>query len=246
MTSINKWRIYCNTENDWSYGLLDSTDSNPTTCFNNSSHSVNPVSPQITQIISTTTIKASIEEETTSTGGNFRAEAFKFTIAANFTNNLSISWKYPISVLSTFFTTCDIERGNIINSIVAPSTLIGVLTQDAAIGNVTFNVNFSVIQNIKIGYDLLINSIFIGQVIAVGTGSVTVDNTSTIAFSAGTHVQTQVHEIINYEIDYPCRYVIGSSKIGGKYLPANTLVHVSYQNNSIQDITFRFQIEYLY
>jgi hypothetical protein len=46
MASITSWRIYCNTESDWSAGESDTSLGPPTTCYNNAEHEINPDSVQ--------------------------------------------------------------------------------------------------------------------------------------------------------------------------------------------------------
>ena len=58
MTTVNKWRIYCNTESAWTEGWLEEGASAPTTCFNDSGHSVNLSSPQIIDVVSENTVVA--------------------------------------------------------------------------------------------------------------------------------------------------------------------------------------------
>jgi hypothetical protein len=50
--TVFKWRIYCTTENAWTEGWLNSDDPEPTTCFTDNSHTINPNSLQKTDTVS--------------------------------------------------------------------------------------------------------------------------------------------------------------------------------------------------
>jgi hypothetical protein len=53
MTVINKWKIYCETESAWVYWYLPEDDSAPTTCSNNTSHTVTAGTASIDEITGT-------------------------------------------------------------------------------------------------------------------------------------------------------------------------------------------------
>ncbi|HEY9704249.1 MAG TPA: hypothetical protein V6C58_17490 [Allocoleopsis sp.] len=248
MTTLNKWRVYCITESTWSCGYLEE-GIQPTACFNNSSHTINPDSINIISTVSTSEVV--IDEEHIKTGGNFRVEGRKFTINPNTTNFQEVSWPYPISVLSTFFTSDTSQKGDVVNVIVSPDTLIGTVSENVNSTNV-IKVSQTVIDNIKKGYELILqdnnNYNNIGEVIDIDTNTknVTVSGLTENQFSSGSLVKFQVRMMKNFEIGDPFRYANGISKIGGAYIPANTIVKVIYTNTSNSIKTFVYHIEYLY
>jgi hypothetical protein len=252
MSSVTKWRVYCNTEGVWSYGYKDTSEGSPTTCFNNTGHEIQENSQQELEVISTDTINAKIVEEYVPTGGNFRCCGKKFNIPANSTVTYTVSWPFNISVLQSFFTSSADMEGDVVDVVTAPNTIIGVLTAPVAIGDTVINVNTTVFQHLMVGYTLKLgnSNVSLGYVLAIDENAltVTVQTPSPEAFSAGTtYVKTEVIGIHDLEIGaVPFRYIIGSSKTGGKHLPVNTTVNVTYTNNGNTQKTFRFQIELLY
>jgi hypothetical protein len=248
-TSITHYRIYCNTESEWSYGYLATADGEPTACFNDIAHTVNANSVQPLEVISNETIKVKIQEEYVPTGGNFRCEGKKFTIAANTTTSQTVSWPYNISVLQSFFTSTAEQEGNILDVVTGPATVVGTLTSSIASGVTVLPVSLTVIQNMNLGYEVLIGSDLLGEVISIDENALTltIGTATGSAYTEGAYVKLQVINIKNFEITGEShRVAIGASKTGGKHLPANLPVKLTYQNNTNTEIVFRYQIEYLY
>lgn len=54
MSTIIKWKIFCNTEQAFVEGLLDETAGTPTTCFNNNTHTINQNSQYPIETITST------------------------------------------------------------------------------------------------------------------------------------------------------------------------------------------------
>ena len=72
---------------------------------------------------------------------------------------------------------------------------------------------------------------------------------STNSFSAAspTYVQQTVFFLKAFALGKAWEYDIGASKIGGSYIPADTLIKILYTNNStLTDKTFIGRVEYLY
>jgi hypothetical protein len=237
-------------ESQWVYGFKDTEDGPPTTCFNNTEHSVNDMSMQEIQVIEDATVNAKIVEEYVPTGGNFRCYGRRFTIPAQSTVTYTVSWPFNISVLQSFFTSDSGMEGDFLEVVTAPNTIIGVITSPVAVDDTVIHVNTTVINNIMVGYTFKLgnSNTNLGYVLAIDDNNmtITVETPSPSAFNAGTYAKMEVAGICEFEIGPSFRYVIGSSKTGGKHLPANTPVDVIYTNNGNSEKTFRFQIEMLY
>ena len=243
------WRIFCTTEGIWTYGYLDESAGAPTTCFTDTGHAVNGASQQEITRVENSVSKVKIQEESVETGGHFRCEGKKITAIAGQTTCQIVSWPYPISVLQSFFITDGTHEGDVIDVTIGPNTTIGSITENVAVDDTVVNVSLTVVQNISLGYDFIINSDNLGKVTEIDPNAltITIDSGSTNSYTSGDSVKTQVSSIEALELDSISeRYTIGGSKTGGKYLPANTNVEVCYTNNGVSDITFRYQIEYLY
>ena len=249
MTVINEWRIFCETEGIWTYGHLAADSGIPTTCFTDTAHTVNTNSIQIVDTVDNSAIRAKIVEETIETGGYFRCEGHKFTIAAGTTDSHMISWPYPISVLESYFTCGTNQEGDVINVVTGPDTIVGTITANVAISDTVIPVSLTVVQNAQVGWDFKIGSDNLGYIIGIDANALTITLATpvTSTYTSGDYAKIEVPGIRDLEIGPAAfRYQIGASKTGGKYLPANTNVKVSYTNNGVNPITFRYQLEYLY
>ena len=79
--------------------------------------------------------------------------------------------------------------------------------------------------------------------------TITVETAAVNSFLASTptYVKQTVYYLQNYEFGPSWEYVIGESKIGASYLPANTILRARYINNSaIANKKLVVKFEYLY
>jgi hypothetical protein len=240
--NIKKWRIFCNTENDWSGGWLENE---PTVCFNNNTHTVNPGSIQILEAVEKIEVK--IQREDTPTGGNYNIQGYSMVIAANSTEILPVSWKFPINVLSVHCQSNESNLGDTLNAITRPQTLVGVNTVELLQGETTVSVNSTVIENCKIGYNIYIADESLGRVTSIDTlnSTVTSENTSLITHTVGSYIYLDLRIIRDFNLGYSNGNDFGAFN-GNKYLEPNVVTNVIYTNNSIIEKTFSFSIEYLF
>lgn len=246
MTSTVRWQIYCTTEAKWSSGLRDQSLGAPTTCFNVSTHSVDLTSAQ--QIGDVQLINVKVIQEDVPTGGHYCTEGFVMNLAALETQTLSIKW--PMNTTATVVHVQSLKENldDTLSATINPYTLIGTITSNVAINTTTANVSSTVITNIKIGFDIYINTENLGRVISIDTTNliVTFENPTTIAHIAGEYVYTEMKLIKNFQLGTENGNDLGLASIGGKYLKANTVTNIIYKNNTNIAKRFRFSIEYLF
>lgn len=111
------------------------------------------------------------------------------------------------------------------------------------------NVSPTVIANIKVGFNVKVSSQSVGRVLSVNTSSntITISQNLSQTHNAGSYVKMSVNSIEEFEMGSEVvRYIIGSSKTGGKYLPTNVKAKVVYTNNTNSSVVFRYQVEILY
>lgn len=248
MTTVYKYKIYCNTDSVWETKW--DTES-LTVCPTNSSHSVN--SNSVTIIDSISENETIIKEETIKTGGHYRVETKKI-IASQGVNSADYTWPYPISVLSVNFKTNDSHKNDLIDNIIIPDTTVGNITADVSVGETVITVSQSVIDNIALGYGISlddgVNNNDLGKVsnIDKNTNQITVETATTNSFlsSTPTMIKMCIYMFDKFEISEAGSYSIGSAKIGGSYLPAGKVSRVVYTNNTAETKEIIFAIEYLY
>ncbi len=251
-SSVNKYRIYCTTEEKFIVGY--GTDA-PTACYTDTAHTVNENSVQLMNTISSQQVYIQEEAGQYRTGGNFGARAFSFSCAANSVTSFVSSFPYPISLLTAQAQVSEENVGDTLDFGMGENTTIGILTQGNSIGATVFTVSSTVITYICIGLEVrLFNGVTsnqCGRCIAVNTvnNTITVETATTDDFTASspvTYVQVTRYILRNYLMLTPGIHQMGFSKIGAAYVPTNTVGTAIYTNTSDQIKTFCFLVEHLY
>lgn len=249
--SIKHWRIYCETESDWTYGYLHEDTGNPTSCFTDPGHTINSNSCQELDTVSDTQVI--IKEESTPTGGHFKAKGYKMTCPVG-SSNYDYSYPHPISALSITLPTTSDHTDDQIEVQVGPDTTIGTITADVSASDTVITVSQSVIDNIDKGFYVTLddgtNTDDLGLVTSIDYNllTITVQTAATKAFASATptYVKITVKVIDDFTIGPAQRYELGKDKIGGSYVPTNTIVRVKYTNNGSSTKDFYCVIEMLY
>ena len=247
--TVYKYRIYCNTE---AQNVYEWAETAPTTCPNNTSHSINMNSISIIDKIASNEVK--IQSESVPTGGNFRTETFKISSTGAGVTTTQISWPFNVSLLLATCTCTPDNNGDKVTVEIPSDLTIGNITQDVSVNDTVINVSSSVTSNIAIGFYVSItdgaNSDELGRVLAVNTinNTITVEAGSTNSYSAAspTLVAMTVRPIDNFEFGPVQTYNIGQSSLGASHIPANIPIVVKYTNNGSTPKTLIFNYEYLY
>lgn len=114
------------------------------------------------------------------------------------------------------------------------------------------NVSSTVLANTSTGYYIKIsgggNTDDVGRVISIDKENqkIYVETNITHSFSPMAYILQSIYLLKDYTIGNPSDYAIGLSKIGGAYIPADTIVKISYQNLTGTDKFFNGRLEYLY
>jgi hypothetical protein len=246
--TVNKWRVFCNTEFDWSYGYLDDGIT-PTTCFNNTNHEINVDSTNIEKTLADNIVV--IQEEHVPTGGNFLTEGFSHNMIANTTTKKSVSFSFPVTSLLARYTTLESHIGDVINLVTEPVT-IGVNVSSVNIADTVLHVSSSVLLHAVIGYEIIItdgvNTDFMDIITNINTNTnmITMKAGAVHSFNTNSLIKIQKRLIKNITIGSAGINEHGKSKIGGTYVPTGTIVNVLYTNNSNVDKIFNFEADYLY
>ena len=253
--SVTNYRIYCLTEGDWVYGW---GTEQPTACYNNDTHSVNPASVQDMETISHSIV--SVREEKVPTGGNIAMKSFTFDVlgpTGAITYYESV-FPFPISMLSTQIHPRPENIGDSFYSDVGNHTTIGALMEPLGVGvtgGVTgFAVSSTVVQYLNLGYYVTltdgVNTSELGRCIMIDktNSKISTEFPTTHSFSplSPTYVQQTVKMADPIDIVNPYNFTLGDDKIGASYVPANMVGRFCYKNNDGKPKKFTFLIEYLY
>lgn len=198
-------------------------------------------------------------------GGRFQTRSLLLDIPEGDPNDVSVhdfSFPIPVSILAAQALIDSQHVGDYLDFIVAPDTIIGVLTEDTTASDNVIRVSQTVIDNVFIGaYLKLFNGSVaneLGRVIDIGyddgygsgveSDLIHVETATTDAFLAAspTYVMMSVKMVEVLEMTSVGRIVIGESKIGSSYVPAGTLLRLNYTNKSGAAKKLGVVLEYLY
>jgi hypothetical protein len=253
MTSrvVNQQRVFCNTESTFVTGWSEET---LTYCPNNNTHDYDPSS--ITIIDTVTEDEVIVQEEETKTGGRYAATTavLKTNNVPDVTTIVSFSWPFPVNVLASTFITKDIMEGDILNVNIAKNTTVGAIAANVSAGATSMFVTDTVVENSATGiYMRLVGGTTVnevGRIINVYSNNnlVTFETPTSNSFSvfSPTYCQITAKLADNFTIGTAGRYVMGESKIGGNYVPANVVADFEYTNKGNTEKSLYFVLEYLY
>ena len=233
--SINKYRIYCETENQYQYVWNDAP---PTTCPVNTAHSVDQTTIAIADSVSDNSVN--VIQQAGTTGGNYGLCSHSFTIPAGATESYTFSFHTNVSISSVHFTTNSSQTGDLVSCLTAPYTPIGSITSNVSVGDTVINVAQSVVQELSLGCMVTLtdgtNTCEMSRAIGIDSVNlkVTCESASTFPFSAATSttVQMSFPTVTNFEIADPNLISLGENHIGAAFLPASTPIMITYQNKS--------------
>lgn len=225
----------------------------PTVCPTDTSDTIDSAKTSIINVREPALV--SIKEELTNpTGGNAKIWGYSFTAAASTTTDFLLSWPFPITLLAGTLYCPAQSDDDIIELTVAPDTVIGAITVDVSISDITINVQQSVTDNVDVGYFVNlyngVTTVDLGRVLSVDkeNNTITVENAATSALLAltPTYVRMSVKVVENIQVTSGAIYDFGKKKQGGKHIPANTNLRVSYTETNATSKTVRFHIEGIY
>ena len=256
MTTVNKYRVYCNTESDWVYTWAEEA---PNVCPNNEGHTINNNS--IHQVDSISSQDAVIVEEkvdigVTKTGGHYGCRSVIVGVSsAQDVAITDVSHPYPVSLMAAQFTTEESMRGDCLEIIVSPDTIIGAITENVDIGVTnTFGVSSTVLDNIQPGYLVGlfdgVNRESMGRCASIDLLNNTITTTDYLSdnnFSAlsPTYVEIGIR-MAAIECGPPRNFQLGMNSIGASHLVPNTVIRGVYHNRSGTEKDFHFYYEYFY
>ena len=236
MTTINNYQIYCTSESQWvnTWGTTV-----PTTCANNTAHTVDSNSVQIVGALSSQTVN--LNNEITPTGGHYQCCTKSFDINTLSTSSLTFSFPIPVNILDGWLTSVDNQKNDIVTVYLAPDTVIGVITSNVITSDTIINVSPTVISNAQIGYLINLtdgtNASTNSKIIAIDTvnSRITLEAAVGYNFSAATptYVRMSIVYMESIELGPGAFMRFGAFKsYHAAYLPANTPMKIVYENNS--------------
>jgi hypothetical protein len=195
-----------------------------------------------------------IQEETSpiKTGGHYKAKGFAHDFPAG-TSSYEFSFPYPIALLAAEFNGAASNAGDTMNFFIGEDTTIGTITSAVSIDDTVINVDNTSVENITVGRWLKLDdgvNTHESCVIAkdIDNNTITLNDPVSTAYSpvSPTFCKMTIRMVEDFEFDSGVRYELGTSKIGGSYIPAGTVFKIYYTNTGSEIVRFKPVLEYLY
>lgn len=248
--TINKYRIWCNTDSKWEYVWGENA---PTKCPTNTTHTIDATKTAIVDKI--TEHLMTIREENVITGGHYQACFHEIIVSSGVGETIyDVTFPHPVSLLAAEWTNTSAIAGDEIQFTVSPDTTIGAIASGVASGVSIIPVQQSVIDNVQIGYRCELYSASgvhqLGRITEKDSNNktVTAEFATTQSFSTlwPTYFRMNIDMVRRSTLAGQGRVQLGDAKIGGSYIPAETTLRACYANNNGQAKTLVFALEYLY
>lgn len=166
------------------------------------------------------------------------------------------TFPYDIAMLDMEYTPTTDQQGDYFSVCVAPETVIGAITSDVAINDTVINVSSTVIENLAEGFCFEIwdgtnlsdcEAVIAGGIDPIaGTVSVAVGAQHAFAAATPSYIRMDVPVVEHVYLIGTSRVELGSSKIGGSFVPAGTAIRFRYYNVDGLAKTFHGILEVLY
>jgi len=198
------------------------------------------------------------------TGGKFRGIGIKLNVPSGTpgeVTDIDTVWPIPLCIMAAEVDIAPEWLGDVFCVEIAPDTVCGVVSTTASVGDTVIGVSDTVIgalendpeseypgEHYHIGYRLKIGNNDYAEVVAVDAvaKTVTLSAAATVQANPGAVVLLTVKMVEAMLFTAAVPKIIGESKIGGSYLPANTIFRIKYQNNDGEAKTVGIALEALY
>ena len=252
--TLFKYKVFCNTESADRYWWLDENQTVPTTCPNDTSHTIDGTQ---TQVIDTRLAEQSVvinQQVSGNTGGHYRFHTIIFSIQAFETKPYTFSFPFPINMISASMKLHAENAFDKMSVRAGPDTTVGTLESDVLSASNTIHVSDTVIENIRIGYTVNltdgVNTDELGYVIAIDTDTniltTEFETTNSFLASTPTSVIMNVWMLKDVELGFEGKLEFMIPLVNAVYVPANVGVLCEYTNISNQVKHFLVNLEFLY
>jgi hypothetical protein len=250
MDCLKKYRVYCETEGQYVEVLRFSR---PTRCPTNHRHVIDATKTvELERIpIDTETMGVYITAKSyQNTNGYYMMEGHQFDVsgglvAATTNNDLVL----PIGQCVYGLRLCAHEEHihDVFSIIINPNTVVGVLTQAADAGSAALQVSDTVTANCIPGFYVSIDGVDEYQIIAKDDTSITLDRPLVSAAVQWSCLLLNVYIARNYMIHETGIVKIGYGTMGGKVMPAGTVLRLVYESrNGLEKHQVGINYEYTY
>ena len=248
MSTVYQYRIWCDTESTYVYSYGTSA---PTTCPNNTAHTIDPSKTTAIQ-----TITPETRNITQIVPGYYQRSTKPITVPVVTPGTVysqTVSYPMDLNIWLIDLTTTTDMIGDSFSIIQAPETTIGYITAPVADTDTVLNVSSTAVSiDIVRGFELILDDgvtkTSLGLITAVDStnSQLTVENVPGVAYAPGTLIKINAYMVKNLVVDSIRTFVFGNKGVATKLLPANTPFLFDYTNNTGSAKTLYFCMEYNY
>jgi hypothetical protein len=225
MSTVKKYRIYCNDEaitvNGWS-------ETEPVSCFNNNTHTIDT---NQTSLLDVTTTRVSIEQ--THSDVNDQDSYYLHNVYAyvgpNEVKTIPIDFGVDVNMFDVQLHTNKSHIGDTWSSHINKDTVIGIVTVTDTNTNVITMLDTSIIY-IKVGHFVNINDNGYMRVLSKTDTTITIDQSLDV--TSGDIVTVTYFMIYNKKILVAGIQSMGSGIIGSFKIPVSYDIGVTYNNTT--------------
>lgn len=223
---VKKYKVYCNTElihvDVWS-------ETQPTTCPNNNTHTIDDNKTAIIDIVlNEVTIKQT--HQNGEPQDHYRLFTYYATVGPNEIKEIDLRNLIDVNMFAVDIITSDNSIGDTYDVHVDKNTLIGGITQSS--NTKILNVSQTVIQYSKIGFYISVNQINQYMITDIDIVNNTIEIECDIITTIGDPVYLTYFMIKDRKITFTGTYPMGSSIIGSARILKTQKGAITYMNNS--------------
>lgn len=250
MTTLYQYRIWCETENTYTYVWSETV---PTVCPKNTTHDIS--TSTITIVNKMETPMVTIQNDV---AGSYQSSTVRINVPASEPGSIytqDISFPHDTYIWTSEFMSDSSMVGDEFNIIVSPNTTIGVITTPSLTGATTFSVSSTIFTSgyVTRGVDLSIsdgtNTQILGRVSDMDTvnQTITVENPLVIDYNPGSYLLLNVYIVRNQYIGAANKtYLYGKKGFSAKKLAKGQVLQFLYKNNTGTTKIVNCDIEYNY
>ena len=221
----------------------------PTTCPNDTSHTIDPSQTQIHDSQTLTSVNVILPD------GYYQCTTLDLEmpdgpIGTVYTKDISWPMKIYLWTISLYLPTD--SEGDFFDVIAAPDTVIGYTTDTLNIGSTQMSVSSTVTTNMIPGLDIALydgqNRNELGRITAIDSVNhiVTFETATTQSFAQGTLIFFNLKNVRHFEV---CRNIstevqLAQAWVKYKEIPANTNMRMVYTNNTGESKCIGMKLEY--
>lgn len=251
MSVVHRYRVMCIEENKMvtTYGTEP-----PTLCPND--HADRTINPFLTVVADT--FKKNQVEIFNPTNGNFQYTCICLSIPAGEPDDISthdFSWPMDLKIWKTEFYSGTEHVGDVLDVVVDPDRVVGLLNEDSTTGSTIMSVSSTVFEHpsLTCGVDVSLdnsgNSEKVGIIKGVDRNNLKLELDTPLPhnFTTGTKICLNIKMIKNVLIHQPNKmYTVGQKGFNSKNIDAGTVVRFFYKNSTGLAKNVYIEMEYNY